>query len=96
MADAPQNQPTRISRRTLFEEGMRFVVGGPVILWAASRASRVEAATKVSQVMAGYQTSPKGEAKCAGCSHFQAPSSCELVEGQISPEGWCKLYKKKG
>jgi hypothetical protein len=86
-----------ISRRSLLGEGTAaFVVSGPVFLWATARASRVEAATKVTQVMAGYQTSPKGEAKCATCGHFRAPSSCELVEGQISPDGWCKFYAKKG
>lgn len=96
MADGPQKQSTKCSRRSLLGEGAAFVVGGPVILWATSRASRVEAATKVMQAMAAYQTSPKGEAKCGTCGHYLTPSSCELVEGQIIPDGWCKFYAQKG
>jgi hypothetical protein len=44
-----------------------------------------------------YQTQPKGEQKCAGCQHFIAESNaCKLVEGQISPDGWCILWAGKG
>jgi len=51
---------------------------------------------KVSQASVQYQAQPKGEQKCGVCQHFIAGSNtCELVEGQISPEGWCKLWVKK-
>jgi hypothetical protein len=51
---------------------------------------------KVSQASVQYQAQPKGEQKCGACQHFSAGSNtCELVEGQISPEGWCKLWAKK-
>lgn len=43
-----------------------------------------------------YQTQPKGEQKCGDCANFFAASSaCKLVEGQISPKGWCSLWTKK-
>ena len=43
-----------------------------------------------------YQTQPKGEQKCSGCMHFIAESNtCKLVEGQISPDGWCTLWAQK-
>ena len=97
MADAPEDQSSRISRRSLMAEGTAaLVVGGAVALWTIARASQVEAATKVTPAMASYQTSPKGDAKCETCSHFQAPSSCDLVDGPISPNGWCSLFEKKG
>jgi hypothetical protein len=97
MSYAPQNQSMRISRRALMGQGAAmFAVGGAITVGAILRASRVEAATKVTQVMAAYQISPKGEAKCGTCGHFQEPSSCELVDGQISSNGWCKFYAKKG
>ncbi|WP_300443821.1 high-potential iron-sulfur protein [Zoogloea sp.] len=34
--------------------------------------------------------------RCAACLHFNAESNtCKLVEGQISPNGWCDLWTKK-
>jgi hypothetical protein len=53
------------------------------------------APAKVSQASVKYQTQPKGEQKCANCMHFIAESNtCKLVEGDISPEGWCILWAK--
>ena len=51
---------------------------------------------KVTQASVQYQTQPKGEQKCSGCMHFIAESNtCMLVEGQISPAGWCTLWAQK-
>jgi len=48
---------------------------------------------KMSQASVQYQAQPKGGQKCDGCQHFIAGSnSCKLVEGQISPNGWCSLW----
>jgi len=63
---------------------------------AASADSSTPAAAKVSQASVQYQTQPKGDQKCSLCQHFIAESNtCKLVEGQISPEGWCTLWAKK-
>ena len=51
---------------------------------------------KVSQAEAQYQNQPKGDQKCNKCMQFIAESnSCKLVQGQVSPEGWCKLFVAK-
>ena len=51
---------------------------------------------KMSQASVQYQTQPKGEQKCGGCLHVLAESNtCTLVEGQISPDGWCSLWAQK-
>jgi hypothetical protein len=42
-----------------------------------------------------YQDQPKNGQVCATCTHFVAPSGCVLVEGTISPGGWCSLYAPK-
>ncbi len=53
-------------------------------------------ATKVAQATVQYQPQPKGDQKCSGCMHFIAESNtCKVVEGQVSPEGWCSLWAKK-
>jgi len=54
------------------------------------------APAKVSQASVQYQTGPKDGKKCADCMHFIADSNtCKLVEGDISPTGWCVLWAKK-
>jgi hypothetical protein len=54
-----------------------------------------DAAKKVSQAAARYQSAPKGDQFCGNCDHFVPPTACKLVEGGISPGGWCGLYAKK-
>ena len=47
---------------------------------------------KLTQAAARYQDRPKGNEVCAGCPYFIFPRSCVLVEGDISPSGWCPIY----
>ena len=47
---------------------------------------------KLTQAAARYQDHPKGNEVCAGCPYFVTPKSCVLVEGEISPTGWCPIY----
>ena len=49
----------------------------------------------MAQTGVAYQTTPKGDQQCSNCSLFQAPSACTLVDGTISPSGWCKFWVKK-
>jgi hypothetical protein len=64
---------------------------------ATSAGSAAPAATKkVSPASVQYQAQPKGEQKCGNCVNFIAESNtCKLVDGQVSPEGWCSLWAKK-
>lgn len=59
-------------------------------LLAAPRA-RAQAA-KASKKDAAYQDHPMDIRMCATCSLFDAPKSCRVVEGEVSPKGWCNLY----
>lgn len=55
-----------------------------------------EVTTKMSKEAVQYQDSPQGDKKCDGCMHFVAQGNfCKLVEGQISPDGWCSLWVAK-
>jgi hypothetical protein len=58
-------------------------------------ASVSQAVAKMAQKAAGYQAKPNGAQSCASCALFKAPSSCTLVDGTISPDGWCRFYAKK-
>jgi hypothetical protein len=51
---------------------------------------------KLAQVSVQYQSQPKGDQKCSLCTNYIAESnSCKLVDGPISPDGWCSLWTKK-
>lgn len=71
-------------------------VGGCAIV-AASVATRSSAAPKkkFTQQQAKYQPVPKSGQRCQTCALWQAPTSCQVVEGQVSPAGWCILYQAK-
>jgi hypothetical protein len=63
---------------------------------ASTDAAAPAAPAKMSPASVQYQTQPKGEQKCSGCLNFVAESNtCKLVEGQISPDGWCTLWTQK-
>lgn len=79
-------------RRAVGLGGVAISCAGLALAGAGGAAA---AAPQVAQDAAGYQTQPSGDQRCAFCIHFRAPSSCELVQGTIVPNGWCKLYRAK-
>ncbi len=48
-----------------------------------------------------YQDQPKNGQECDQCMHWipgpkpDAPGSCKVVDGPISPKGWCVAFVKK-
>ncbi|MGD0864232.1 MAG: high-potential iron-sulfur protein [Rhizomicrobium sp.] len=84
---------TEVSRRNLLRSAT-IMAGGAAVLATAMTATSAQA-DKMSQTAAAYQAKPKDGAQCDGCGLFQAPSSCQLVDGTISPTGWCKFFAKK-
>jgi hypothetical protein len=59
---------------------------------AGGRDGIAEAPSKTSQAAAQYQDHPRGGLSCIGCTFFRRPRSCQVVEGEISPNGWCRLF----
>jgi hypothetical protein len=49
----------------------------------------------MAQKAVEYQATPKGDQECSNCSLFQEPNACTLIDGEISPKGWCKFWVKK-
>lgn len=92
MAQDGSFQSPRVSRRDFL-----FVaaVGSGAVIGAGLVGTQARAANKIPQKAVSYQTTPKGGQRCDNCALWQAPSSCKLVEGEISASGWCTLYKKK-
>lgn len=59
------------------------------------------AQAKGSQAQFKYQSTPKNGQKCSTCTQFVPGSSaskngtCKIVDGSISPNGWCIAYQAK-
>ncbi|HWY60522.1 MAG TPA: hypothetical protein VNW15_01345 [Rhizomicrobium sp.] len=79
-----------ISRRMLFRHAATTIGG-----LAALLGTGLPAQAKMSLQAAGYQATPKGDQNCAGCTLFNAPASCTLIDGAVAPSGWCRFYAKK-
>ena len=86
----PADASFAVSRRQLLTRVMIAAAGGIAVLGIAS-----PALAKMTQQTVGYQANPNNGLKCSDCTLFRAPSSCIMVDGTISPDGWCKLFAKK-
>jgi hypothetical protein len=56
--------------------------------------SVAHAQAKTPQKTVKYQDTPKGDQRCENCKQFEPPSACKVVDGTISPQGWCLVYVK--
>ena len=88
------SKPKDISRRVFFQRVATYGVGVAVIQGLGS--SLASAQAKAAQKTVSYQAEPKGTQRCDGCTNFEPPKACKVVEGEISPQGWCSLFAKKG
>lgn len=84
------------SNRSVSRRDFLFVAaaGGGAICAASLVAAPAEAAKMSPKAMA-YRPNPNGNQSCLNCANFQPPASCKLVDGTISPSGWCILYRSK-
>jgi hypothetical protein len=65
---------------------------GGTSTWPITARAQQAGVGKLSKAQAQYQDSPRGIAMCATCTLFIAPRACKVVDGDISPNGWCKEY----
>jgi len=82
-----------LSRRNVLR-GATLLAGSAAFV-AGSLAPVAAQTGKMSQQAAAYQPSPKNGQKCLDCALFIQPQACKVVDGTISPVGWCKFYAKK-
>jgi hypothetical protein len=82
---------SRVSRRDFL-----FVAaaGGGAIVATGLMPSPALAA-KMSPKAMSYRPSPNGNQRCDNCANFQPPNGCKVVDGTISPSGWCIVYRAK-
>ena len=87
---------SRMTRRTF--------VGNALVLPALAGlllAETTAAQAKGTKAQFKYQSTPNAGHKCSQCSFWIAGSSptangtCKIVDGAISPNGWCTAFAKK-
>ena len=86
--------PAMTRREALLATGGIGLAAFAAVLGAAR-----PAAAKTAKDAVAYQDEPKNGQKCVDCRWYQpaegdGPGACKLVEGEISPEGWCGLFAK--
>jgi secreted PhoX family phosphatase len=85
-----------ISRRTL----LKGAAAVTCVALASAFAGKALAA-KSTKASSNYQDKPNGDKKCSNCNLFipgktpTADGTCSVVEGSISPQGYCTLYNRK-
>ena len=79
----------RLLRSTAIAAGM---VGTAALPGADAARAQPPKQTKTE---AAYQDQPNGQQRCGICAHFMPPAGCEIVEGTISPNGWCRNFKPR-
>ena len=83
----------KFSRRSLLRN---IAIGAPAVAALTVVSVRGAAADgKLPKSQARYQAGPNGDRQCSNCVHFASPSACEIVDGDVSPRGWCQFYGQK-
>ena len=89
----------RWSRKSVLISFLSFPFAAAAAARQASAAAKSPApASKSPQTAVAYQITPRGPGKCSGCKSCLpgAPKGqCQVVAGDISPDGWCVVYSAK-
>ncbi|MHB8454445.1 MAG: high-potential iron-sulfur protein [Acidiferrobacterales bacterium] len=89
----------KVSRRSLLK-GAALLAG--VVAVPALVASKEALAAKASKASMQYRDKPNGTQECSTCMQFmpgksaKANGTCKVVEGAISPHGYCIAWAPKG
>ena len=76
------------SRRLLLQSAVGMI---GIAAAGAARPEPAFATIKISKTAVAYQDHPQGELRCGKCRQFVSPDSCKMVDGEISPQGFCRI-----
>ena len=93
-------QDKNISRGHLLQ---RLAIAPIAVGALAALRIEADAAAKTPQSAVQYVNHPSGGKKCSGCKFFQAAKTnpdkangaCQIVQGAISPNGYCVAFAAK-
>jgi hypothetical protein len=89
-------EATRVTRRTFLEGAIVL----PTLAAALSGVATADA-SKAPQAQMHYQSTPNGNMHCSLCKFYipgkdaSSNGSCQIVDGSISPNGYCMAYTAK-
>ena len=83
----------KLSRRSVLKRGA--LLAGAVLTASLVPDNAALAQQKATKEAMKYQDKPNGEKQCSNCLQFVAPGSCKVVEGTVSPSGYCIAWVKK-
>ena len=83
----------KLSRRSLLKAVALF--GAATLTEFLAPRRQALAQQKASKQAMKYQDKPNGDQRCSSCMHFLPNNRCAIVEGTISPQGWCTAWAKK-
>jgi hypothetical protein len=87
------DQWSKMSRRAVLKRAV--VLAGTAVTASVLPDRQASAQQKVSKEAMKYQDKPNGDKMCSNCLQFVPPASCKVVEGTISPNGYCLAWVKK-
>ncbi len=88
------------SRRSLLKKAAIFIAG-IAALPLVETIRNARAADKLTKAAVNYQDKPKAGKDCDDCLQFipgataKAAGTCKVVEGVISPQGYCAAFTPK-
>jgi hypothetical protein len=85
--------PNAMPRRDVLKTAVK--VAGAGCTFAALRYEQAFAQRKMAKNEARYQDQPNGQQSCAMCASFLPPAACKIVQGDISPNGWCNQFQPR-
>ena len=77
---------------------LAWLAAAPAVAFVGHRAL---AQAKATQAAMKYQDKPNGDNECDNCLQYipgasaKSPGTCKIVEGSVSPKGWCLAYSPK-
>jgi High potential iron-sulfur protein len=92
MGSRLDESPNELSRRSMLLQGLACA---SVVSVAFAASTDAAMAAKLPQTAVSYRNSPNAGKKCSECALFEPPNACKNVAGDISPEGWCLLWRTK-
>jgi anaerobic selenocysteine-containing dehydrogenase len=93
MSDDKRSTASSVSRRDFLH--VASIGCSAFIAVGLANSATAEPKKKFTQQQAHYQPVPKSGQRCQNCALWQSPTSCQVVDGQVSPAGWCILYQAK-
>ena len=87
------NDNRKLSRRSVLKGAA--LLAGAALTASMTPGKEALAQQKASKTAMKYQDKPNADQQCGNCQQFVAPNSCKVVEGDVSPTGYCVAWVKK-